>query len=112
MTRLQYCLNASTIRPTPLLEKIRIAATTGYAAIELWHDEIEQYVAAGGTLTDLKKHVGATILAPPASSRRAAPTRRTARGSELRRAGEPPAAGPLQAQPEARAHQDPGLQRR
>ena len=65
MTRLQYCLNASTIRPTPLLEKIRIAADIGYAAIELWHDEIEQYVAAGGTLNDLKKHVVDSGLSIP-----------------------------------------------
>lgn len=65
MTRLQYCLNASTIRPTPLLEKIRVAAETGYAAIELWHDEIEEYVAAGGTLGDLKKHVADAGLAIP-----------------------------------------------
>ena len=65
MSKLQYCLNASTIRPTPLLEKIRIAAETGYAAIELWHDEIEQYVATGGTLPDLRKQVEDSGLSIP-----------------------------------------------
>ncbi len=25
-----YCLNSSTIRPTPILDKIRIAGETGY----------------------------------------------------------------------------------
>ena len=38
MTRLQYCLNASTIQPTPLLEKIRIAADTG-ATVDLGDHE-------------------------------------------------------------------------
>jgi 2-keto-myo-inositol isomerase len=55
MPHFRYCLNASTIRPTPLLEKIRIAGETGYAAIELWHDEIEAYCASGGDLVDIRK---------------------------------------------------------
>ena len=50
-----YCLNASTIRPTPLLDKIRIAGETGYGAIELWHDEIELFCAHGGALVDVRK---------------------------------------------------------
>ena len=55
MTSFQYCLNASTIRPTPILDKIRIAGETGYSAIELWHDDIESYVATGGQLADIRK---------------------------------------------------------
>ena len=55
MSAFQYCLNASTIRPTPILDKIRIAGETGYSAIELWHDDIEAYVASGGKLSDLRK---------------------------------------------------------
>src|SRR5262249_31707904 len=38
-----YCLNTSTIQPTPLLEKIRIAGRLGYDAIELWNDEITEF---------------------------------------------------------------------
>jgi sugar phosphate isomerase/epimerase len=49
-----YCLNTSTIRPTPLLEKIRIAGRAGYRAIEPWNDEITEYLDAGGTIDDLK----------------------------------------------------------
>jgi sugar phosphate isomerase/epimerase len=49
------CLNTSTIRPTPLLDKIRIAGQAGYRAIEPWNDEITEYLNAGGTLPDLKK---------------------------------------------------------
>jgi sugar phosphate isomerase/epimerase len=48
-----YCLNTSTIRPTPLLEKIRIAGRAGYGAIEPWNDEITEYLGAGGTMAEL-----------------------------------------------------------
>lgn len=48
------CLNASTIRPTPLLEKIQIASQAGYEGIELWNSEIEEYLHHGGTLRDLR----------------------------------------------------------
>jgi len=54
MPSFRYCLNASTIRPTPLLDKIRIAGETGYAGIELWHDEIEAYLKSGGQLRDIR----------------------------------------------------------
>jgi 2-keto-myo-inositol isomerase len=50
-----YCLNTSTIRPTPLPEKIRIAGRLGYQAIEPWNAEITEYVQQGGTLPDLKR---------------------------------------------------------
>jgi sugar phosphate isomerase/epimerase len=49
-----YCLNTSTIRPTPLLDKVRMAAQAGYAAIEPWNDEIDDYLRRGGTMHDLK----------------------------------------------------------
>ena len=47
MNEFVYCLNTSTIRPTPLLEKIRVAGLAGYKAIEPWNDEIDDYLAAG-----------------------------------------------------------------
>lgn len=50
-------LNASTIRPTPLKDKIRIAAETGYDGIELWINELDEFEAAGGDL----KALGAEI---------------------------------------------------
>lgn len=49
-----YCLNTSTIRPTPLLEKIRIAGAAGYEAIEPWNDEVTAYLESGGTLGELR----------------------------------------------------------
>jgi 2-keto-myo-inositol isomerase len=49
-----YCLNTSTIRPTPLLDKIRIAGRLGYQALEPWNDEVDEYLRTGGTLDDLR----------------------------------------------------------
>ena len=51
------CLNTSTIQPTPLLDKIRIASETGYQAIEPWNEEVDRYLSQGGTLADLQKAV-------------------------------------------------------
>lgn len=51
------CLNSSTIRPTALKDKIRIAAETGYNGIELWVNELEEFEKGGGDL----KALGAEI---------------------------------------------------
>lgn len=65
MANFKYALNASTIRPTPILEKIKIAGETGYAAIELWHDEIDEHISQGGTLADLTSALADHGLAVP-----------------------------------------------
>jgi sugar phosphate isomerase/epimerase len=49
-----YCQNTSTIRPTPLLEKIRIAGEAGFSAIESWNEEVDAYLAGGGSMAELK----------------------------------------------------------
>ncbi|MEO6812236.1 MAG: sugar phosphate isomerase/epimerase [Isosphaeraceae bacterium] len=54
MSEFIYCLNTSTIQPTPLLDKVRIAGQAGYQALEPWNDEINQYIEHGGSLADLK----------------------------------------------------------
>ena len=53
MSQFVYCLNASTIKTTPILEQIRVAATAGYQAIELWHDDIDAHIAGGGQVADV-----------------------------------------------------------
>jgi sugar phosphate isomerase/epimerase len=53
MSEFPLCLNTSTIRPTPLLDKIAIAGRAGYHAIEPWNDEITDHLARGGTIRDL-----------------------------------------------------------
>jgi sugar phosphate isomerase/epimerase len=52
-----YCLNTSTIRPTPLLEKVSVAGAAGYSAIEPWNDEIDEYLRQGGTLEVLRRAI-------------------------------------------------------
>jgi sugar phosphate isomerase/epimerase len=52
-----FCLNTSTIRPTPLVEKIRIAGALGYDAIEPWNDEVDAYLDQGGSMADLVKAI-------------------------------------------------------
>ena len=57
MSEFVYCLNTSTIRPTPLLEKIAIAGKAGYKAIEPWNDEITAYLEQGGDWATLKRSI-------------------------------------------------------
>jgi 2-keto-myo-inositol isomerase len=54
MSEFTYCLNTSTIRPTPLLTKIEIAGKAGYQALEPWNDEITAYLEQGGSVAELK----------------------------------------------------------
>jgi 2-keto-myo-inositol isomerase len=57
MSDFVYALNSSTIKPTPILDKIRIASQAGYQAIELWHDDIDLYLSQGGTIEDVRRAV-------------------------------------------------------
>jgi sugar phosphate isomerase/epimerase len=65
MEAFRYSLNSSTIRPTPVLEKVRIAAEAGYKAIELWHDDLDQFRIAGGRLDDVRRVVDDAGLCVP-----------------------------------------------
>lgn len=51
------CLNTATIRPTPLLEKIKIAGKAGFKALEPWNDEVDSHLAKGGTLVEIRKAI-------------------------------------------------------
>jgi 2-keto-myo-inositol isomerase len=57
MSEFVYCLNTSTIRPTPLLKKIAIAGKAGFTAIEPWNDEITEYLQQGGSIAELKQAI-------------------------------------------------------
>jgi sugar phosphate isomerase/epimerase len=63
MSEFVFCLNTSTIRPTPLLEKIAIAGQAGYKAIEPWNDEVTEYLNQGGTISELKRALSDAGLA-------------------------------------------------
>lgn len=65
MPGFQYSLNSSTIKPTPILEKIAIAAKAGYAGIELWHDDIDALIESGGSVSDVRKSLDDHGLVAP-----------------------------------------------
>ena len=49
-------LNASTLFPFKLgiAEQVRVAAEAGYAGLELWMQDVERYLAGGGTTRELR----------------------------------------------------------
>jgi len=49
------CLNTSTIQPQPLLDKIRLAADAGFDAVELWLNDVYQFVGRGGEVRDVEQ---------------------------------------------------------
>ncbi|MGD9858315.1 MAG: sugar phosphate isomerase/epimerase family protein [Planctomycetaceae bacterium] len=65
MGRFRYSLNSVTIKPTPVLEKIRVAAEAGYEAIELWHDEIDRFLSAGRSLRELRTAIDDSGMTVP-----------------------------------------------
>ena len=65
MSAFQYSLNASTIKTTPILRQIEVAAEAGYAGIELWHDDIDTYLASGGSIQDIRSCVDDRGLTVP-----------------------------------------------
>src|SRR4051812_14674763 len=60
-----YCLNTSTIQPVPLMDKIRLARKHGFAAIELWLNDVFAYIEAGGKLQDVIQAVADAGLFVP-----------------------------------------------
>ena len=60
-----YCLNTSTIQPASLPEKIRAAGEAGYGAIELWHADVDAYLAEGGRMADLRQMLADWALSVP-----------------------------------------------
>ena len=50
---MKLSLNSSTIKTTPLLDKIRVAGEAGYEGIELWAVEIYEHIGRGGEVSDL-----------------------------------------------------------
>src|SRR5688572_14220748 len=61
MTPFGYSLNASTIRGTPVIKQIEVAAQAGYGAIELWFADTD----AHGSLPDIRRALDDSGLAVP-----------------------------------------------
>ncbi len=62
---MKYCLNASTIRGTPILRQIEVAGGVGYDAIELWFADVDAHLAAGGSLVEIRRALDERGLAVP-----------------------------------------------
>jgi len=52
---MQLCLNTSTIQPQSLLDKIRIAAVSGYDGVELWLNDIYEHIGRGGEVREIEQ---------------------------------------------------------
>lgn len=52
---MKLCLNTSTIKPQPMLEKIRLAAEAGFDGIELWINDVYTFIGEGGEVGDIEK---------------------------------------------------------
>lgn len=50
-----FCLNTSTIKPQPLLKKIELASAAGFKGIELWINDIYDFIGRGGEVADVEK---------------------------------------------------------
>lgn len=61
----KLCLNTSTIKPQPLLEKVRLTAAAGFDAIELWVNDIYEHVGRGGEVRDVEKAIADHGLSVP-----------------------------------------------
>jgi len=55
MSSFTFCLNTSTIKPQPLLEKIRLTAAAGFRGVELWINDIYEHIGQGGEVRDVEK---------------------------------------------------------
>ena len=65
MPRYVPTFNTSTIRPTPLLAKIDAVGQAGYGAIELWNDDVTDFLSQGGSLEQVKERMATHNLRMP-----------------------------------------------
>lgn len=61
------CLNTSTIKPQPLLDKIRLTAEAGFAGVELWINDVYEFIGQGGEVRDVEKAIADHGLIVPCS---------------------------------------------
>jgi 2-keto-myo-inositol isomerase len=64
-----YCLNTSTIRgqKLDLPTQIDVIADAGYAAVEIWVRDIEEFAKQGGSVKDLAKRIADRGLSVPST---------------------------------------------
>lgn len=52
---MKFCLNTSTIKPQPLLRKIELAGQAGYDGIELWVNDVYDFIGRGGEVREIEQ---------------------------------------------------------
>ena len=52
---MKFCLNTSTIKPQPLLRKIELAGLAGYDGIELWINDVYDFIGRGGEVREVEQ---------------------------------------------------------
>jgi 2-keto-myo-inositol isomerase len=62
---MKFCLNTSTIKPQPLIRKIELASQSGYDGIELWVNDIYEYIGRGGEVKDVEMAIADNGLIVP-----------------------------------------------
>lgn len=62
---MKYCLNTSTIKPQKLIDKIKLVGEAGYDGIELWLNDVWDFVARGGEVKDITQAVNDQGLIVP-----------------------------------------------
>jgi hypothetical protein len=50
----RFCLNAATIKTTPLEQQIELAREAGFHQVGLWLKDVEAAMAQGKSLADIK----------------------------------------------------------
>ncbi len=49
------CLNSITLKQAGILDRIRLAGEVGFQQIELWNNEVDEFLERGGTLREIQK---------------------------------------------------------
>lgn len=62
---MKICLNTSTIKPQSLMKKIHLTAEAGFDGVELWVNDIYEYIGQGGEVSDVEKALKDTGLILP-----------------------------------------------
>ena len=52
---MKFCLNTSTIKPQSLLRKIELAGQAGYDGIELWVNDVYDFIGRGGEVREVEQ---------------------------------------------------------
>jgi 2-keto-myo-inositol isomerase len=60
-----FCLNTSTIKPQPLMKKVSLTAEAGFKGVELWINDIYEFIGQGGEVSDIEKAIADQGLIVP-----------------------------------------------